>query len=146
MDNQHTLIAAPTGSGKTLAALLPCLDKLVRDKINAAQDPGRPWTPGVRVLYVTPLKALNNDIQYHLVGFIEALERHSAVASAHPSHRRVAGHTVGCAHRRYPFPRTCQNDAEAAGCAGHNTGIVIPAAYLRQRPSYTSHGRGCHRR
>ena len=82
MDNQHTLIAAPTGSGKTLAALLPCLDKLVRDKINAVQDPGRTWTPGVRVLYVTPLKALNNDIQYHLVGFIEALERHSAVASA----------------------------------------------------------------
>ena len=82
MDNQHTLIAAPTGSGKTLAALLPCLDKLVRDKINAVQDPGRTWTPGVRVLYVTPLKALNNDIQYHLVGFIEALDRHSAVASA----------------------------------------------------------------
>ena len=147
MDNQHTLIAAPTGSGKTLAALLPCLDKLVRDKINAVQDPGRTWTPGVRVLYVTPLKALNNDIQYHLVGFIEALEpslrrRFRSI----PSHRRVAGHTVGCAYRRYPFPRTCQNDAEAAGCAGHNTGIVVLAAYLGQRPRYTSHRRDCHRR
>ncbi|MFC5651303.1 DEAD/DEAH box helicase [Paenibacillus solisilvae] len=79
-DNRHTLIAAPTGSGKTLAALLPCLDKLANDKITAAQHRSRTWTPGVRVLYVTPLKALNNDIQYHLVGFIEALERHSSQA------------------------------------------------------------------
>src|SRR5947209_4026004 len=50
---QHTLILAPTGSGKTLAAFLACLDALWR------QDP---LPRGVRVLYVSPLKALNNDI------------------------------------------------------------------------------------
>src|SRR5579871_5959400 len=50
---QHTLILAPTGSGKTLAAFLACLDTLWR----------RPELPrGVRVLYISPLKALNNDI------------------------------------------------------------------------------------
>src|SRR5438132_13925271 len=54
---QHTLILAPTGSGKTLAAFLACLDGLWR-------QPELP--PGVRVLYVSPLKALNNDIYRNL--------------------------------------------------------------------------------
>src|SRR5262245_10753727 len=54
---RHTLILAPTGSGKTLAAFLACLDGLWR------QDP---LQRGVRVLYVSPLKALNNDIYRNL--------------------------------------------------------------------------------
>lgn len=54
---QHTLILAPTGSGKTLAAFLACLDGLWRQP-----DLGR----GVRVLYVSPLKALNQDIYRNL--------------------------------------------------------------------------------
>src|ERR671937_1667838 len=54
---QHTLILAPTGSGKTLAAFLACLDQLWR------QDP---LPKGVRILYVSPLKALNNDIYRNL--------------------------------------------------------------------------------
>jgi ATP-dependent helicase Lhr and Lhr-like helicase len=54
---QHTLILAPTGSGKTLAAFLACLDGLWRQP--EAQG-------GVRVLYVSPLKALNNDIHRNL--------------------------------------------------------------------------------
>src|SRR5215475_10323680 len=54
---RHTLILAPTGSGKTLAAFLACLDGLWR------QDP---LPRGVRVLYVSPLKALNNDIYRNL--------------------------------------------------------------------------------
>ena len=54
---KHTLILAPTGSGKTLAAFLACLDNLWR------QDP---VPGGVRVLYVSPLKALNNDIYRNL--------------------------------------------------------------------------------
>src|SRR6516165_9470570 len=54
---KHTLILAPTGSGKTLAAFLACLDGLWR------QDP---IPTGVRVLYISPLKALNNDIHRNL--------------------------------------------------------------------------------
>ena len=54
---RNTLILAPTGSGKTLAAFLACLDHLWRQE--AAP-------PGVRVLYVSPLKALNNDIARNL--------------------------------------------------------------------------------
>jgi ATP-dependent Lhr-like helicase len=54
---QNTLILAPTGSGKTLAAFLACLDGLWREE---------PLSSGVRVLYVSPLKALNNDIHRNL--------------------------------------------------------------------------------
>src|SRR5262245_42225790 len=54
---QNTLILAPTGSGKTLAAFLACLNRLWR------QDP---LPRGVQVLYVSPLKALNNDIHRNL--------------------------------------------------------------------------------
>ena len=51
------LISAPTGSGKTLAAFLICLDRLVRD----GNERGLP--PESHVLYVSPLKALSNDVQ-----------------------------------------------------------------------------------
>jgi ATP-dependent Lhr-like helicase len=70
---QHTLILAPTGSGKTLAAFLACLDQLWREQ-SAPLTPS-PSPPegargekksGVRVLYVSPLKALNNDIYRNL--------------------------------------------------------------------------------
>ncbi len=55
-----TLISAPTGSGKTLAAFLICIDRLVR-KALAGELSDR-----VEVLYVSPLKALGNDIQKNL--------------------------------------------------------------------------------
>ena len=60
VQGRHTLIAAPTGSGKTLAAFLNCLDGLVR----AALDGGLPER--TEVVYVSPLKALSNDIQRNL--------------------------------------------------------------------------------
>src|SRR5512146_3166757 len=55
-----TLISAPTGSGKTLAAFLACIDRLVR-KALAGELEDR-----TEVLYVSPLKALGNDIQKNL--------------------------------------------------------------------------------
>jgi ATP-dependent Lhr-like helicase len=57
---QHTLILAPTGSGKTLAAFLWAINHLVEQHL---QENLR---PGVRILYVSPLKALNNDIERNL--------------------------------------------------------------------------------
>jgi ATP-dependent Lhr-like helicase len=54
------LISAPTGSGKTLAAFLSCLDRLVREASDGSlQDE-------TSVVYVSPLKALSNDIQKNL--------------------------------------------------------------------------------
>ncbi|HEX5340282.1 MAG TPA: DEAD/DEAH box helicase [Gammaproteobacteria bacterium] len=57
---RHTLIAAPTGSGKTLAAFLAAIDDLVREGVAH----GLPDT--CQVLYISPLKALSNDIQKNL--------------------------------------------------------------------------------
>src|SRR6059058_29393 len=57
---QTTLISAPTGSGKTLAAFLICIDRLVRKAL------GGELTDRTEVLYVSPLKALGNDIQKNL--------------------------------------------------------------------------------
>src|SRR5271156_1094485 len=65
---QHTLILAPTGSGKTLAAFLACLDHLWR-------NPGRPR--GVHILYVSPLKALNQDISRNLELPLEGIVAHA---------------------------------------------------------------------
>src|SRR3989442_2656757 len=55
-----TLISAPTGSGKTLAAFLACIDRLVRKALAGE------LVDQTEVLYVSPLKALGNDIQRNL--------------------------------------------------------------------------------
>lgn len=60
---RHTLIHAPTGSGKTLAAFLWCLDRLVRDP---SPEPTRGRPGSVRILYVSPLKALTYDVERNL--------------------------------------------------------------------------------
>ena len=91
---QNCLIVAPTGSGKTLAAFLAALDHL--------------WTnprpkPGVRILYISPLKALNQDIWKNLQVPLEEIQARSrdmgnplpvlrvAVRSGDtPSHERAA--------------------------------------------------------
>src|SRR5215467_282508 len=57
---RHTLIAAPTGSGKTLAAFLAAIDDLVRQSVEG------PLADATQVVYVSPLKALSNDIQRNL--------------------------------------------------------------------------------
>jgi ATP-dependent Lhr-like helicase len=59
---RHVLIAAPTGSGKTLAAFLAVIDELIRAGL--AVDGGLP--DETQVVYVSPLKALSNDIHKNL--------------------------------------------------------------------------------
>ena len=71
---RHTLIAAPTGSGKTLAAFLTTIDDLVREGTES------PLPDAVRVVYVSPLKALSADIHKNLAEPRRAL-RHLAEAS-----------------------------------------------------------------
>ena len=56
----HTLIAAPTGSGKTLAAFLAVIDELAEEARHGVLD------DAVRVVYVSPLKALSYDIERNL--------------------------------------------------------------------------------
>ncbi len=70
---RHTLITAPTGSGKTLTAFLTCIDQLARE----GMDTGLP--DATQVVYVSPLKALSNDIQKNLA---TPLEEIAALAEA----------------------------------------------------------------
>jgi ATP-dependent Lhr-like helicase len=73
---QNTLIVAPTGSGKTLAAFLAALDHLWR-------TPRR--EKGVRILYVSPLKALNQDVGRNLQFPLEGiLARSQAIGDPLP--------------------------------------------------------------
>jgi ATP-dependent helicase Lhr and Lhr-like helicase len=60
LSGRATLISAPTGSGKTLSAFLACIDRLVRKALAGHLE------DRTEVLYVSPLKALGNDIQKNL--------------------------------------------------------------------------------
>ncbi|MBL8915238.1 MAG: DEAD/DEAH box helicase [Archangium sp.] len=71
---KNVLIAAPTGSGKTLTAFLACLDELFR----AAAKGELPEE--TRVLYVSPLKALGNDVQKNLLLPLEQLKERAKSA------------------------------------------------------------------
>jgi len=64
-----TLISAPTGSGKTLSAFLVCIDKLLRAAIE-----GR-LAAHTHVVYISPLKALSNDIQKNLEGPLAEIQQ-----------------------------------------------------------------------
>ena len=69
---ENALILAPTGSGKTLAAFLWGLDRLIRSRLDGVE--------GERLLYISPLKALNYDVERNLRGPLAGLaasaERH----------------------------------------------------------------------
>ncbi|HVN76228.1 MAG TPA: DEAD/DEAH box helicase [Thermoanaerobaculaceae bacterium] len=70
---RHVLVSAPTGTGKTLAAFLWAIDRLVAGE----------WPGGqVRVLYVSPLKALNTDVRRNLLGPLEEIRGRFDAASA----------------------------------------------------------------
>jgi len=65
-EGEHVLVTAPTGSGKTLTAFLWALNQLVTGT----------WETGAaRVLYISPLKALNNDIRRNLITPLRELEK-----------------------------------------------------------------------
>src|SRR5262245_24141640 len=68
-EGRHTLIAAPTGSGKTLAAFLTAIDELFREGLE------HPLPDEVRVIYVSPLKALSADIHKNLAEPRRGIER-----------------------------------------------------------------------
>ncbi len=69
---ETTLISAPTGSGKTLAAFLVAIDRLLRLAIEGA------LAPATQVVYVSPLKALSNDVQKNLDGPLAEIQQLAA--------------------------------------------------------------------
>src|SRR5689334_8910045 len=87
-ERRHTLIAAPTGSGKTLAAFLTALDDLVREGLET------PLPDEVRVVYVSPLKALSADIHKNLAEPRDAIAARAAAAGL-PAPRITAAVRTG---------------------------------------------------
>ena len=86
-DRSHTLIAAPTGSGKTLAAFLCALDDLLREGLTG------PLPDEVRVLYVSPLKALSADIRKNLQAPRRGIRRIAGELGLKPSRITVGVRT-----------------------------------------------------
>ena len=86
----HTLIHAPTGSGKTLAAFLWCLDRLAThpSPTPTKADPGH-----VRVLYISPLKALTYDIERNLRAPLTGIGLAAQRLGGQPPHITVASRT-----------------------------------------------------
>jgi len=69
---RHVLVAAPTGSGKTFAAFLAAIDQLVKEGLDG------PLPDETRIVYVSPLKALSNDIQRNLEAPLEGIREELA--------------------------------------------------------------------
>ena len=84
---RNTLIAAPTGSGKTMAAFTVPLDRLLRQAVAGE------LIDSVDVLYVSPLKALSNDIRRNLVTPLLEIEEAAKSAGLNPQPIRVAVRT-----------------------------------------------------
>ncbi len=105
---KHALVMAPTGSGKTLTAFLWAINQLV----TGAWEPGR-----TRVLYVSPLKALNNDVQRNLIKPIDELKTFFL-----KSDEKFPLHRCADAQRRYPGRRSPADAAPPAGNPDHHPG------------------------
>jgi ATP-dependent Lhr-like helicase len=86
-ERQHTLIAAPTGSGKTLAAFLTALDDLFQEGLQG------PLPDEVRVVYISPLKALSADIHKNLAEPRAAIRQLAAEAGVEAPHITAAVRT-----------------------------------------------------
>ncbi|MET0319404.1 MAG: DEAD/DEAH box helicase [Duganella sp.] len=87
---QSTLIAAPTGSGKTLTAFLAAIDALVQESVRLGEGVLPDET---RVLYVSPLKALSNDIRVNLLAPLEGIGAQLAAMGLPPHGIRTAVRT-----------------------------------------------------
>ncbi|HEY0987815.1 MAG TPA: DEAD/DEAH box helicase, partial [Kofleriaceae bacterium] len=85
--HEDVLIAAPTGSGKTLAAFLACMDELVRRGLE------QPLGDHTAILYVSPLKALSNDVHRNLEAPLAELRAYAAARGVKLPDVRVAVRT-----------------------------------------------------
>ena len=135
----HALIHAPTGSGKTLAAFLWCLDRLMTEPAPAKRTT-------VRVLYVSPLKALD----------LRRRAQPARPAGGDPAHGRTARAAGAGDHGRQPHGRHAGRRAaaareDAAGHPGHHARVALPAPHQPgardpARRRARDRGRGaCHR-
>ncbi len=84
---------APTGSGKTLAAFLWSIDRLFRKSLETDAREFGQNPPGVHTLYISPLKALNNDIHQNLIAPLKEIGLQARLNDIHAAPIRVAVRT-----------------------------------------------------
>src|SRR6266849_434914 len=127
-EERHTLIAAPTGSGKTLAAFLSALNDLFEESLHG------PLPDEVRVVYVSPLKALSADIHKNLAEPRKGIRRiadeiHAVIGTRRGAHlaitlerlQRVASaplHRVGLSATQNPIEEVAKYLAGPSECGG----------------------------
>ncbi len=118
---RDALISAPTGSGKTLAAFLICIDKLVRSaRAGTLQDE-------TQVVYVSPLKALSNDIHRNLevpLAEIAALALEEGID--------LTPDPDGCQNRRYSGDRSRADAEETSAYPGDHARVAVYPSYGRE--------------
>jgi len=119
---RNALIAAPTGSGKTFAAFLAAIDSLLRQGLDGT------LTDGTQVVYVSPLKALSNDVQKNLANRWPR----SAARSKRCACR--CGDPHAGAHRRYAGRGASGDGAAAPAHSRHHTRIALFDSHLRAGP------------
>ncbi len=96
----HTLICAPTGSGKTLAAFLLCIDRLLRAAVKGDLP------DSAQVVYVSPLKALSNDVHKNLSVPLQEISRLAQERGLNTPEIRIALRTGDTpAHERQAWAR-----------------------------------------
>ena len=128
-DGEHSLILAPTGSGKTLAAFLWGLNGIVEDRL-AGRQPSR-------LLYLSPLKALNYDVERNLRGPLAGIAAAAALQGLEAPEVSVAVRTGDT-----PAARPAADAAHPAGHPHHHPREPVPAAHLaRGRRSSPASGR-----
>jgi ATP-dependent Lhr-like helicase len=125
---RHVLISAPTGSGKTLAAFLASLDALFREGAQADLP------DETQIVYVSPLKALSNDIrknlQEPLVGIRALL--HQANGRAIDVRAEVRTGDTTAAQRQALIKK-------AAAHPRYHTGVPVSAAHIRVGSTHVEH-------
>ena len=148
---KNTLIFSPTGSGKTLAAFLWCINELYRMASRQALE------DSVYVLYVSPLKALNNDIQRNLIDPLLGIQAHAQRAGIDVPQVRSAVRTGDTTQRqraamaRRPFmssfgtnasssPAICSVWSICVEAEDSTTEVSISTSRLRALRSKSSFG------
>ncbi len=133
--HRHTLIAAPTGSGKTLAAFLAAIDGLVRQGLDGGLD------DATQVVYVSPLKALSNDIQRNLEAPLAGIR-----AALHERGLPDVEIRTWVRTGDTPLRRARAHAPPSAAYPRHHAGVALHPARLRLRPRHAGEHAHRHRR
>ncbi len=129
---RDTLVGAPTGSGKTLAAFLAGIDALLR-----RAEAGT--LPDAQVVYVSPLKALSNDIHRNLQVPLQEIR---AVAARPGYTCRSAWPCAPATHRS----ASARHRARPAAHPRHHARVALPAAHRASAAEHAAQRANGHRR